>query len=155
MEVPGGKRVDMDTATNGSETLESASNELLLRTLYARDVTLRQCTDVDDKGKRCKLLTICKCKPKFYEEFESPISAETIHEADHRRCVCVFHEDLRRNNSEQRWCSNRVVLPNGDLQRCQHTGPYSAEFGSFFCVSCLAEHQEYKKAEQEKEKVAV
>lgn len=142
---------------NGCETVESASDELLLRTLYARGVTLRQCTDVDDKGERCERAVICSCGPK------DDRSAKHMHELKSRHltnaCLCFSHIDARRNNLKQRWCSNRVVLPNGDLQRCQRTGPYSAEFGSFLCANCLVENQEAKKENPEwyadKEKVAV
>jgi hypothetical protein len=117
-------------------TLESFSNDFLLQTLQDRGVKIRQCSFIDDDefsilGRMCE-------KYGIYKKDEFPVFAtESSHPATTKPsypiCYCPEHRELLRNGNHQGWCTTHVILPNGDMARCQHTGAFSWEHKRYLC----------------------
>ncbi len=109
-------------------TLESYSDEFLLRALQDRGVILSECSfigDESDLSKTCEEYGI-------YTEDEFPAAART-EKSRYPICYCPKHRELLKSKDHHGWCAQHIILPNGDVARCQHTGAFSWEQKRYLC----------------------
>ena len=115
--------------------LESHSDEFLLRTLQDRGVKLELCSFNPsclkryEKGSGLEELNKACMKLGIYKKDEFP----------RLECYCPEHRDLLKGEDHQGWCTEHVLLPNGDSARCQHTGRFSWPHKRYLCEEHLTE----------------
>lgn len=122
----------------GNTVLGAHNNKFLLRTLQDRGVKLGQCSFINGdrtSSERCE-------KYGIYKKDEFPL---TFTQKQHKKilgdycliCYCPEHRDLLQSEDHRGWCTEYVILPNGDTARCQHTGAFSWTHKRYLCKEHL------------------
>ena len=110
--------------------LEDYSDEFLLRTIQDRGVKLRPCSFICGLDDSDTILGhICQ-KYGIYTEGEFPSDGSR---ESYPICYCPKHRALLESGDYRGWCTQRILLPDGDVARCQHTGVFSWSHKRYLC----------------------
>ena len=116
-------------AVKDYRTLESHSDEFILRILQDRGVKLEPCAFREENSNQ----TCGEYGIYTKDEFPPPPTSRS----NYPICYCPEHRELLKSEDHRGWCTQNVIVPNGDTVRCQHTGAFSWEHKRYLCKEHL------------------